>query len=93
MFYTVSKKQIPSGSSVAGIYLSDNCYYIKDQDGLYWKARYGGRSMNSDEDLYNEIREKLHMGMNDDIKDSVSNAVLKKAGVVYAPGHNGKVWE
>ena len=49
--------------------------------------------MNSDEDLYNEIREKLHMGMNDDIKDSVSNAVLKKAGVVYAPGHNGKGWE
>lgn len=93
MFYTVSKKQIPSGSAVTGIYLSDNCYYIKDQDGLYWKARYGGRSMNSDEDLYNEINAKLHMGMNDDIKDSVSNAVLKNAGVVYAPGHDGKVWE
>ena len=90
----VTKMQIPSGSPVVCVYLMDNdCFYIEDSDGLFWKARYGSKAVNSYEGMYTEIRNKLHYAMYDDIKDSVSDYVLKSVGVEYVPGHDGKMWE
>ena len=86
--------KVPSGSPVRRIYLTDNdCFYIEDSDGLFWKARYGSAAVSSYEGMFNEIRNKLHYGMYDDIRDSVTDYVLKSVGVEYVPGHDGKMWE
>ena len=90
----VTKMQVPSGSPVVCVYLMDNdCFYVEDADGLFWKARYGSIGVSSYEVMYTEIRNKLHYAMYDDIKNTVTDYVLKSVGVEYVPGHDGKMWE
>lgn len=90
---SVSQRQIPTRSPIIGVYQINGSYYIKDQDGLYWKVRNAGIAYSSDEAFFGEIRDKLHMGMSDEIKDCVSNAILNEVDVKYIPGHNGKEWK
>lgn len=91
---SVTRFQVPSRSPVRRVYLTDNdCFYIEDSDGLFWKARYGSAAVSSYEGMFNEIRNKLHYGMYDDIRNSVTDYVLKSVGVEYVPGHDGKMWE
>lgn len=89
---SVSQRQIPTCSPIAGIYQIDGSYYLKDSDGLFWKARNAGITYSSDEAFFGEISNKLRMGMTDGIKDYVSKAILDAVGVKYIPGHNGKEW-
>ena len=90
----VSQKQVPSGSPVVSVFLmDDDSFMIKDQDGLYWKARYGSKSAKSYDAMYNEVKNKLHMGQSDEMKHIVSDTILKKTGVVFAPGLDGKEWD
>lgn len=91
---STTKKQVPTGSPIVRIYFMDSkCFYIEDSDGLFWKVRYGSAAVNSYNELYAEIKNKLHYAMSDDIKSCVTDYVLKQVGAEYAPGHNGKAWE
>ncbi|MBQ6639036.1 MAG: hypothetical protein IJH82_10390 [Lachnospiraceae bacterium] len=90
----ITHKKLASASEVESICLmKDGYFYIKDTKGLYWKARYGSKSSISYNALYEEVNNKLHMAMTDEIKYCVSDLVKDVINFEYMPGHDGKEWK
>jgi len=88
-----SKRRIPSHSAVMAIYQIDDCYYLLDADGLYWKARMGYQSTITISGAVMAVKEKLHTAYADDLFSLVSPEVAKLLDLKRLPGANGKAWE
>lgn len=97
-FYDVGKamisasRRVPSHAAITGVYLTDECYYLRDANGLLWRCRCGCLT-NDMNDLFAETSEKLTQAVGDDLLELISDTTAEKLGLVRIPGADGKVWE
>ncbi|MDO5710013.1 MAG: hypothetical protein Q4G41_07840, partial [Coriobacteriales bacterium] len=97
-FYNVGKamisasRRVPSHAAITGVYLTDECYYLRDANGLLWRCRCGCLT-NDMNDLFAETSEKLTQAVGDDLLELISDTTAEKLGLVRIPGADGKVWE
>lgn len=84
--------QIPSHAAIETIYQSEDCYYLKDITGTFWRARIGYDAV-TPEGAVAAVKEKLHCAANKDIYEIVSKDTIEILGVKCLPGDGTKEWE
>ena len=86
--------QAPSHAAITAIYEMDDCYYLLDEAGNYWKARLAYPGTEGDSTLIlDQINAKLHHGVTKELYDSVSPETRADMHMTIMPGGDGKEWE
>lgn len=84
---------IPSRAGIVAIYQMEDCYYLEDATGTFWKVRIGYRAVTEDGAIA-AVKDKLHYAIADeDIYKKVSRDTIKALDVKIMPGSDGKEWQ
>ena len=89
-----SRMQIPTHSPVRAIHRTAEGYYLEDATGSFWFTRTGYPAMRSSGNIWlQEIREKMRMGVGDDLLELISPQTAKALGLHRFSIPDGKEWE
>lgn len=84
----------PSHSAIKSIIEMEDCYYLLDEAGYYWRARLSyPAAENGSSLLLSQINAKLHHGVTQKLYDSVSQQTRDDIGLTVMPGGDGKEWD
>lgn len=89
-----SHTKVPSHSPIVRIHQTETCYYLEDAAGNLWQKRIGYKAARGNYSvLLSEIRDKLHMSVDDELISRVSPQIAKALGLHRFSAPDGKEWE
>ena len=92
--FVASHTQVPSHAAIRAVHQTADAWYLEDAAGNIWYKRLGYPAITSTGHVWmNEIRDKLHLSVSDDLLKVISPQTAKELNLHKFSIPDGKEWE